>query len=147
MTVHPETAPVARSNRIATAGGLVLAAAVASALNAAVAGIAHAAGASHAFRPLQPSSFIGLTVIGTLVGAVGWGLIRARAADPRRLLRVLVPVVLAVSLVPDLLVGISATMPGTGWGAVTALISMHLVVGAVAVPVYLRVLPLPASAR
>jgi hypothetical protein len=54
-----------------------------------------------------------------------------------------VPVVLLVSLIPDLAVGATGKLAGSSWGAVAALMSMHIVVAAVAVATYLRVLPLP----
>lgn len=40
-----------------------------------------------------------------------------------------------------LLVGITGKLAGTSWGAVTALMAMHLIVATVAVATYLRVLP------
>ncbi|SER46044.1 PEP-CTERM protein-sorting domain-containing protein [Lentzea xinjiangensis] len=80
------------------------------------------------------------TAIGIVLGALGWCLVRRFARDPRRVLRVLVLVVLALSCIPDL--GILAG------GAVVvnslALIAMHLVIAAVTVPVLSRVLPLDA---
>lgn len=145
MTMQSQMAPNTNSNPLAVGGGLVVAAVLATALDAAVAAIAHGAGASHAFRPLQTATYGGLTVAGVLAGAAGWALVRARSSSPRRLLRTLVPAVLLLSFIPDVLVGVSASMPGTSWGAVAALMSMHLLVAAVAIPVYLRVLPLPGD--
>lgn len=46
---------------------------------------------------------------------------------------------------PDIMVGATASQPGTSWGAVVALVVMHLVVAAVAVPAYQRLLPLPTA--
>ena len=122
--------------------GLGVAIVVAIALDAAIAAVAHAAGASHAFSPLRPPSYTSLTVIGMLAGAAGWAVVRARAADPRRVLGRLVPVVLAVSLVPDVIVGTSSVR-GASWGAVAALMVMHVVVATVLVAALLRELPLP----
>lgn len=147
MTAQPGTAPVTRPSAAVAAGGLILAAIIAIAMNAAVAAIAHAAGASHDFRPLHVATYAALTVISLLAGAAGWAIIRARASNPRHMLRALVPVVLIISFVPDLLVGASATMPGTSWGAVAALMVMHLVVAAIAIPTYLLALPLPTTRR
>ena len=56
-------------------------------------------------------------------------------------MRRVVPVVLALSFVPDLAVGISRAQAHTTWTGVLGLIAMHLVVAAVAVPVYARVMP------
>ncbi|WP_460073086.1 DUF6069 family protein [Streptomyces sp. YKOK-I1] len=134
----------ARPGRALIAGGLVAAAVVATALDAAVAAIAHAAGASDDFQPLELPTYAALTLIGIMAGAAGWAVVRARSTGPGRLLRVLVPVVLLVSLVPDVLVGMAQTQPGASWGGAVALMVMHLAVAAVAVPTYLRVLPLSA---
>ncbi len=141
----PDTAAAtvpARPSTATIAGGLVIAALAATALNAVVAAIAHAAGASHDFRPLQVSTYAAFTVLGVLAGAGGWALVRARVGNPSAVLRVLVPAVLAVSLLPDVAVGAGKAMPGTSWGAVSALMVMHVVVTLVAVSTYRRTLPL-----
>lgn len=135
----------ARPGALVVTGGLIGTAAVAVAVNAIVAAIAHATGASDDFQPLQLSAYAPLTVFGALAAAAAWAIIRARSARPARLLRTLVPVVLIVSLVPDIMVGISDSRTGTSWGAVIALMVMHVVVAAVAVPAYRRLLPLPAT--
>jgi len=143
-----ESAPVtARRSGALVAGGLVAAIIVAVALDAADAAIAHAAGASAAFSPLKLPVYAAFTIIGILAGAAGWSYVRTHSASPRRLLRVLVPAVLLVSFLPDLIVGASGTLPGTSWGAVAALMAMHLIVGASAVTSYLRLLPLPHDAE
>ena len=145
MTAQSTTSAVTRPSAAVTTGGLILAAIIAVALNTAVAAAAHAAGASHGFHPLQLATYAGLTIAGLLAGAAGWAFVRARASNPRRLLRTLVPIVVVASFVPDLLVGVSATMPGTSWGAVAALMVMHVVVATVAIPTYLLVLPLSGT--
>jgi hypothetical protein len=134
-----------RPGPLVIAGGLVVAVIGAVALNYAVATIAHAGGASHDYVPLQVGTYSFFTIVGILAGAVGWAIVRARAANPQATLRVLVPAVLVVSLVPDVLVGVAGQMSGTSWGAVAALMVMHVVVAAVAVPVYARILPLQSS--
>ena len=131
-----------RRSRAVLAGGLAGAAILAVALNAAVAAIAHAAGAPQNFSPLLVPTFAAFTVLGIVIGAAGWARIRARSVNPRALLRWL-PVVLVVSYAPDLLVGIGGLLPGTTWGAVVGLMVMHIVVVAVAVPAYRLLLPLP----
>ncbi|MGW4215198.1 DUF6069 family protein [Lentzea sp. NPDC004789] len=135
--------PARRSGLIAV--GLVAAAIAATALNAVVAAIAHAAGASSQFQALQLPTYAAFTVIGVLAGAAGWGIIRARARNPRRVLRALVPTVVLISFVPDLLVGATGSLPGTSWGGVAALMIMHVVVAAAGVAAYSRVLPLPLA--
>ncbi|KUN58007.1 hypothetical protein AQJ46_44235 [Streptomyces canus] len=135
----------ARPGGLVVAGGLIGTAVVAVAVNAVVAAIAHAAGASDDFEALQLPAYAVLTVFGVLAAAAAWAIIRARSADPARLLRTLVPVVLIVSLIPDIMVGVSDSRPGTSWGAVIALMVMHVVVAVIAVPAYRRLLPLPAT--
>jgi hypothetical protein len=123
---------------------MLAAIAVAVALDIAVATIAHAAGVSHLFNPLQFANYTTLTVIGIAAGAAGWALVRARATDPRRRLRVLAPIVLAASFTPDVVVGVSRRMTGTRWGGVAALMVMHLLVALVAVVVFARTFPIPS---
>lgn len=147
MTTDSAAAPTAHRGAARIAGGLAAAMIIAFALDAADAAIAHAAGASAQFSPLKPPVYAALTIIGILAGAAGWSRVRARADRPRRLLRTLVPAVLVVSFVPDLIVGVIGKLPGTSWGAVGALMVMHLIVGGAAVAAYLRLLPLPEDRR
>jgi hypothetical protein len=142
---HQLAARPARPSGLVVTGGLIGTAVVAVVLNAVVAAAAHAAGASHDFKALQLSAFAPLTVFGVLIAAAAWAVIRARSARPSQLLRTLVPAVVIVSLVPDLMVGITDSQVGTSWGAVVALMVMHVVVAAVAVPAYQRLLPLSAA--
>jgi hypothetical protein len=68
------------------------------------------------FNPFQPGAYISLTVLAVVL----------------------------VSLVPDVLLGVSQSQPGTTWPGVVGLMVMHLAVAAVAVTSYARLLPLPA---
>ncbi len=145
MTSTSAAAPT-RTRALTVAGGLVAASVVAVALNAVVALIAHAAGASDDFQPLTFPAYATFTVLGILAGAAGWVLIRSRARRPGALLRLLVPIVLVVSFVPDLLVGADGSAPGASWGAVAALMVMHVVVAAVAVTAYTRLWPVSDTA-
>lgn len=121
---------------------------VASLLDAVVAAIWHAGGASQAFSPLHPAAYVSLTVIGLIGGTVAWCIVRARAADPARVLRTLVPLVIVLSFIPDVMVGArGSAMAGTTWGAVTGLMVMHVLVAAVALTAYRLLLPLPSSRR
>jgi hypothetical protein len=126
-------------------GGLVLAIILSSAGNLVVSMIAHALGASTEFMALNATTFVPFVVVGVVLGAVGWNVVRRRAAKPAAVLRVLVPAVLVVSFAPDLILG--GRLPGSSAGAVLALMVMHVVVTAVVVPTYLRVLPLPATGK
>ncbi|NJQ02685.1 DUF6069 family protein [Streptomyces zingiberis] len=141
FTARP--AETTRPGGLVVAGGLLATAAVAVALNAVVAVIARAAGVSGDFAPLHLSDYALLTVVGVLAGAGGWALVRARSAHPARVFRTWIPVILLLTFVPDILLGTSDE-PGTSWGGVIALMVMHLVVAAVAIPAFRFLLPLPA---
>ncbi|HEX8343298.1 MAG TPA: DUF6069 family protein [Actinoplanes sp.] len=83
-----------------------------------------------------------LTVIGAIIGAVGWHLIATRARNATRLLSWLVPTVLVVSLLADLpLLMDKSSMPGTTTAGVLALMLMHFGVAAAAVPAYRKFIP------
>lgn len=125
-------------------GALAMACILAVLANLVVAAVAHSAGASDDFQQLQAATVSSLTLLGVLVGALGWALVRSRASRPHAVLRILVPAVLVLSFVPDLLLGRS-DQPGTSWGAVAALMTMHLIVAAIAIPAYSWVMPLPAD--
>lgn len=136
------TAASSTSTSTSTGRGVALAVVattvVAGIVNTVISLVAQALGAdASAIMGLQPATYLIFTLIGSAVGALGWVIVRRRAANPAALLRWLVPVVVLVSMVPDLLVGLSL-----GWGAL-ALALMHLVVAAVAVTAYRRFLPLP----
>ena len=133
------TTPAASAGR--TALLLVAAFAVAGTANAVIATAALAAGASSAYPPLMAPAFLTFTAIGVVVGYFGWRIVRRLFARPARVLRVLVPVVLVLSWVPDLLLAITGFIPGTTTTGAVGLALMHAVVVAVAVPVYARVAP------
>jgi len=117
----------------------VVAAVVALVGNTIVAQVALAAGASDDFTPLTPGAYAFFTVIGIIAGLVGWLLIRRRP-NATATLRRLVPTVLVVSLIPDVLVGFS-NREGVSWGAVAALMVMHVVVTVAAVASFSRWMP------
>ena len=110
-----------------------------------IAAIAHGAGVSHAFPPLQFATYTALIVLAVIVGSLGWQLVRTRATNPRRLLALLVPLVLLLSFVPDILVGINKSETATTWGGVIALMAMHIVVATAAVGSYLHFLPVRST--
>lgn len=133
----------ARGDRHATGSrlrrALILAAAVAIAIaaNSMVALIAVAAGAPTTYGPLTFPAFSLFTTVGVVAGWIGWSLVRRHARDPRRTLTMVVPIVTVASFVPDVLLLPLRFIPGTTVSAVTALMVMHLVVVAVAVPAYM----------
>ena len=137
-TAAADGAPARRSG-LARTGIVVATIVAASAVNAVIAQIALAAGADDSFTPLQPGAYVFLTVIGVLLGLAGWAVVRRAAAHPARLLRVLVPVVLLVSFVPDLTT--APNMAGSTTGGVIALVLMHITTTVIAVLGFRRALP------
>ncbi len=122
---------------------VVLAAAVvvAIAANAIVALIAIAAGASASYPPLMLPVYGAFTIVGIVVGYLGWRRVRRRARNPKATLSWLVPVVLAASFIPDVILLVTGFIPGTSITGAVALMIMHLVAAAVAVPVYAKIAP------
>ncbi len=82
-----------------------------------------------------------LTVVGAVIGAVGWHLIVARSRNASGVLRVLVPTVVVLSLIPDVMLLVSESQPGTTTAGVIALMLMHVGVAVAAVPAYRRFIP------
>ncbi|WIB67410.1 DUF6069 family protein [Curtobacterium sp. MCBD17_035] len=117
----------------------VLAAVIGSIANAIIAVSALAAGADTAVQGLTAPAYVTFTVVGVLVGAIGWALI-SRTRSAGRVLAILVPVVLVLSLIPDVLLAVSGDSPMMTAGV--ALGIMHLVTTAVAVPLYRTFLPI-----
>ena len=132
-------APAARRSGLARTGIIAATVVAASAVNAVIAQIALAAGADATFTPLTPGAYVFLTVIGVLLALAGWAVVRRTAARPARLLRVLVPVVLLVSFVPDLTT--APNMAGSTTGGVIALALMHITTAVIAVAGFRRALP------
>ena len=139
------TSPAAGATTSKTPAGKIALAAVIAIIgglvgNTIVAQVALAAGASEKFQPLTVGAYGFFTVVGVVAGLVGWLVVRRRD-NAAATLRWLVPAVLVVSLVPDVLLGFS-DRPGVSWGAVAALMLMHVVVTVVAVATFSRLLPL-----
>jgi len=140
-TVHTRSGSVRDlPTAVAVPVAVVTAVAVGALGTTAIAAIAHAAGVSHSFSPLQPGAYIALIVLGVLGGAVGWQLVRNKVAEPARVLRTLVPVVVVLSFVPDIAIGVSGSDHAT-WGGVVALMAAHVVVAAAAVTSFATFLP------
>ncbi|GAA4822498.1 hypothetical protein GCM10023201_05540 [Actinomycetospora corticicola] len=122
MTTAVRTTPIP-----ARLGVALVAAAVVNLLVALVASTLDAGGIG---MGLQPSVFLPATVVGVLLGTAGWFAVRRIAP---RALPVVVPVVLALTWIPDLLLlGQGATLAN-----VVGLMLMHAVI-ATAVVVALR---------
>ena len=63
-----------------------------------------------------------------MAGAAGWLALRRWAANPAGVMRFLAPAVVLVSLIPDVLVGVTRSEAGTTWAGVFGLMAMHLAV-------------------
>ncbi|MET7568275.1 DUF6069 family protein [Streptomyces sp. NPDC005492] len=126
-----------RRGPLVVVGGVFAAIVAACAADAVIALIALAAGAPDDFSPLKAPSYIFLTAVGLVVGAVGWAVMRRVSKDPRALVRWLVPTVVLVSFVPDFLQYGNGGATGVG-----ALLLMHVTVATAAVFTYRKVMPL-----
>ncbi len=96
---------------------------------------------SEDFVPLTPGPIVLWTLIGAVVGALGWRLIVNRSTRSGAVLRRLVPTVLAISLLPDVALLVTDSMPGTSTAGVLALMLMHVATAAIAVATYRRTMP------
>lgn len=86
---------------------------------------------------LELVSYGPLATVGIIAGTVGWAIIRRSARRPRAILRVLVPVVAVLSLIPDLLL----LFAGNTVINVISLMIMHLLVATTIALTLIRVLP------
>ena len=139
--------PARLSTALLTGAGAGLVAAVANVLVSVTA--RGPFGASDDFQPLDAGPVVLWTVVGAVVGAVGWHLITRRSARSRAVLAKLVPAVLALSLVPDLGLLAGDPLPGQTTAGVVALMVMHLLTAGIAVTAYRRTMPVsrpPVSA-
>lgn len=134
MSTSTRTVRTSPATRGAVA--LIAAAVIAVTLNAVVATIASGRGIGAGFTPLTFPVYASFTVVGVLIGWLGWRIVQRRAARPTRVLSILVPVVTLASFVPDLLLMNLRFIPGTTNPAVITLMVMHVVVVAIAVPAY-----------
>jgi hypothetical protein len=100
---------------------LGLAAVAAAAVNTGIALAATALDDGGIGVGLAPAAYLPATVVGLLVGAIGWTLIARRSP---RALRVVVPAVLVLTWIPDLLL----LTAGATAANVAGLMLMHLVV-------------------
>ncbi len=115
----------------------------AAVLNVIVSAVARGAfDASDDFAPLTPGPIVMWTILGAIIGAVGWRAIVNKKADSKALLNKLVPTVLVLSLLPDvaLLAGGDA-VAGHSTDAVVALMVMHVLTAAIVVTGYRRSMP------
>lgn len=129
--------PTKRTATIVTAVGL--AAVVAALANLGIGTLARSVTSVPQFVPLWPVVYIPFTFFAMAVGAIRWEAIRRNARRPTELLRWLVPTTVVVSFIPDVVLYFVTSV---GVVPIAALMSMHVVVATVAVPVYAWVLPI-----
>ncbi len=98
-------------------------------------------GASDEFVPLTAGPVVMWTLVGSVVGAVGWRVVVTRSARSRAVLTRLVPAVLVLSLVPDVALLASDSVPGQTTAGVGALMAMHVVTAGVVVAACRRAMP------
>jgi len=130
MTTQPTPAPAASSK--AEGHGLLRAAAitvaVALAVNLLIWAVATAiSDVPDRFTPLQPGAIAFFSIVG-VVGAVAlFGFLRSRVDDPTRTFRQVVPVALAVSLIPDVVIWANDAYDGAAKAeTVLPLMAMHV---------------------
>jgi hypothetical protein len=87
---------------------------------------------------LSPEVSTSFAVVGTVVGAACWALVRRRARRPRTVLRGAVAATVAIALLADVVVGVRM-----GWPGAVVLALEHVVVIAMTVLVLRRVMPAP----
>ena len=62
-------------------------------------------------------------------------------------MRLLVPAVVALSFIPDVLIGVTKSEAGTTWAGVGGLMAMHLAAAVCAVVAFSRFLPLTGQSQ
>ena len=113
--------------------------------NIAIGAIARAVGASSDFGPLTPTELVVPTIFGALVGGVGWWVIARRSTRPWAIFRAVAPVVVVISLVPDVILWTDGTEQGTSPGAVAALMTTHVATAVVLVAAFQWLMPVDRS--
>lgn len=136
--------PQADTSTARVALTIAAAAVVAIAVNSAVALGAVALNPNGTRMGLDLVAYAPLTVVGVLVGTIGWAAVRRYAANARSVLRTLVPVAVVLSFIPDF--GLLASGMADVVNMVGLLV-MHVVVAAVTVTAVSRVLPLVGYRR
>jgi hypothetical protein len=138
--VHPH----ADTSTARVALGLAAAAVVAIAVNSAVAVGAIALSPAGTRMGLDLVAYAPLTVVGVLIGTIGWAAVRRYAAHARAVLRALVPTAVVLSFIPDIALLVTGTADAVN---VAGLLVMHVVVAVVTVTAVSRVLPLVGYRR
>ena len=79
------------------------------------------------FTPLQPGTIAFFSIVGVAGAVALFGFLRSRVADPTRTFRQIVPVALAVSLIPDVVIWANDAYDGAAKAeTVLPLMAMHV---------------------
>jgi hypothetical protein len=135
-----ETAPITSTHpgatrtgsRARTVGVIALAAVTVAAATTLVAAAALALGADPTFVPLQPAAYLSFAIAGVFAAIGGWVLVVRFVRPSARALAILVPVLLALTLNPDIALLILGFIPGATVTGVVALMLMHPIVAVTA---------------
>ena len=145
MTTSTPTSATTRRSGVSLGTALMtgaVAGVIATVTNVVISAIARGPlGAGDDFVPLTPGPIVMWTMLGAIIGAVGWRLIVTRSARSRALLNTLVPTVLVLSLVPDVALLATGSTPGQTTTGVVALMVMHVVTAVIAVTAYRKAMP------
>ena len=141
MTAQTQRSAPSMSRRGVVVLTLLAAAIVAVLANTVVAFAGIAAGAGASFAPLMVAVYAPFTVLGLVLGYVGWRVVRARVSNPLRVFRVLVPALAVLSFLPDVTSASVGFIPNSSVTGFVSLMIMHVVVVLVGVPVYQRLAP------
>jgi len=145
MTTSTSTSAPTRRSAVGLGAALgtgAVAGVIAAVTNVVISAIARGPlDASGDFVPLTPGPIVMWTILGAIIGAVGWRLIVNRSARSRALLNTLVPTVLVLSLVPDVTLLATDSTPGQTTAGVVALMVMHVVTAVIAVTAYRKAMP------
>jgi len=120
------------ASRARTIVVLVLAVVITAIATTVVAFSALALGADPAFAPLRPMLYLSFAIPGVLAAIGGWVLVVRFVRRSARALTVLVPVLLALSLIPGVALLITGFIPGATPTGVVGLMLMHPIVAVTA---------------
>lgn len=137
MSTHIHSRTDASTLRVAI--GILTAAVISIAVNTGIALGALALNPGGTRTGLDLPAYASLTGVGILAGTVGWAVIRRYATHAQAMLRILVPVVVVLSFIPDLGLLVSGAADAIN---VAGLLVMHVVVATVTVATVSRTLPL-----
>lgn len=145
MTTSTSTSAPTRRSDVSLGTALrtgAVAGVIAAVTNVVISAIARGPlGANDDFVPLSPGPIVMWTILGAIVGAVGWRLIVNASARSRALLNTLVPTVLVLSLIPDVALLATDSEAGQTTTGVAALMVMHVVTAVIAVTAYRKAMP------